>query len=574
MRLNPYLAFLFLMASAAWAQPPAAPPPQPPAAQPVPPPATPQAPATAPQAPAGPVQMGGLNLQNVSLTEVIDQLAKQLHLNYIIDPTIAKAGVTMNTYGDPRTLDARNLLEQILRINGLGMVEAGGLYRIVPLKEISHQPLPLQRELNGQAIPDDDQLMLNVIFLKYVSVEELSKVLSEFIGENAQLITYAPANLLFILDSRRNMRRTMDLISQFDSDAFVNQRVHIFEVNNARPSDLVKDLDSILKSISLDSKTGTVRFLPVDRINELIAVAPNPGVFDHHRPMVDEARRPCEDHGGSHRKLRLSRQVRPGAVPGDGARRAVRQLGEPRVRRWVRGLSIRRLGRRLWRRLRRRLWRGLPIIALRRRVWRRLPVVALWRRIRRRFRRWKQSRRLRKRDRFSSQFGGQGACAGGGYGGQQQGYGAPAFGGYSAQYPAGNPLGATGQTLGAAQPNALGGVGAQLGTAGTPGAPVVRPPRIVPNPLDNALLIQADAQQYQGILKMLKELDIPPRQILLEAKIYEVDLTDQFAAGVTYNLQQASGPVAKPTAILDATGLGTLQRRHIGRQRPRAARAT
>src|SRR5262249_31806124 len=57
-------------------------------------------------------------------------------------------------------------------------------------------------------------------------------------------------------------------------------RVHLFEVKNSRPSDLVKDLENILKSISLDSKTTTVKFLPVDRINTLIAVAPNPGVFD------------------------------------------------------------------------------------------------------------------------------------------------------------------------------------------------------------------------------------------------------------------------------------------------------
>src|SRR5208283_3115935 len=32
--------------------------------------------------------------------------------------------------------------------------------------------------------------------------------------------------------------------------------------------------------ISLDSKNGTVKFLPVDRINTLVAIAPNPGVFD------------------------------------------------------------------------------------------------------------------------------------------------------------------------------------------------------------------------------------------------------------------------------------------------------
>ena len=49
--------------------------------------------------------------------------------------------------------------------------------------------------------------MLNLVFLKYVTVDELVKVLEEFKGENATIRTYAPANLLFILDSRRNMRR-------------------------------------------------------------------------------------------------------------------------------------------------------------------------------------------------------------------------------------------------------------------------------------------------------------------------------------------------------------------------------
>ncbi len=66
---------------------------------------------------------------------------------------------------------------------------------------------------------------------------------------------------------------------------------------------------------------------------------------------------------------------------------------------------------------------------------------------------------------------------------------------------------------------------------GPDGKPLPAPPRIVPNPLDNALIIQADAQDYQGILKVLKDLDVPPRQILLEAKIYSVDLTGSWSAG-------------------------------------------
>ncbi len=63
-------------------------------------------------------------------------------------------------------------------------------------------------------------------------------------------------------------------------------------------------------------------------------------------------------------------------------------------------------------------------------------------------------------------------------------------------------------------------------------------PRIIPNPLDNTLLIQATPQQYEGILKLLRDLDVPPRQVLIEAKIYEVSLTGAFASGVSAFLQQ------------------------------------
>src|SRR5262249_7699076 len=116
--------------------------------------------------------------------------------------------------------------------------------------------------------------------------------------------------------------------------------------------------------------------------------------------------------------------------------------------------------------------------------------------------------------------------------------------GFPAQAPAG-PIGATGQPTAPGQP------ATQQQQQQNPNAP-----RIVPNPLDNALIIQADAQQLQSILKILKDLDVPPRQILLEARIYEVDLSDELASGVQYMLQQRSNKYRKPTATL-VQGIGT-----------------
>src|SRR5438045_1048332 len=41
----------------------------------------------------------------------------------------------------------------------------------------------------------------------------------------------------------------------------------------------MKELDAIVKSIALNDKNAPIKFIPVNRINTIIAVAPNPGAF-------------------------------------------------------------------------------------------------------------------------------------------------------------------------------------------------------------------------------------------------------------------------------------------------------
>src|SRR5207253_2395523 len=77
------------------------------------------------------------------------------------------------------------------------------------------------------------------------------------------------------------------------------------------------------------------------------------------------------------------------------------------------------------------------------------------------------------------------------------------------------------------------------------GMPVVdtRIPRIIPNPFDNTLLIQATRTEYEGILKLLRDIDVPPRQVLIEAKIYEVTLTGALTAGLSAYLQDKGAAI-------------------------------
>jgi len=449
-----------------------------------------------------------LNLQNASLTLVIDELAKRLKINYILDPRI-KGSVTVNTYGELKEVDARALLELILRMNGAAMIQVGEIYRIVPLAEAARQPLMPQVE--PKTIPEDDKLALNLVFLKYANVTELAKLLEKFVGEGATMITYEPANLLLLLDNNRNMRRIMELVGMFDSDVLARQRVRLLEVKYGRPSDIARELDTIMRSISLGDKSSAVKFMPVDRINTIIAVAPNPGVFEEVEKWL--------------KKLDVEVKVTAGTVDNyvyrvkygqaDALAAAITQLyfgGYAGYSGYGMGYGA-----------------GFGFGGS-------SPISGGY-----------------------TPYGsagypgyGYGAAAPAGMPAMSFGYGAyPAgYGGYPRQpfppYSQGTtPAGTTGAGTtpqGVQRPTDLTGsyLGAGFGLGyGYPAAEGM--PRVVPNPLDNTLLIQATPQDYQQILKILRSLDVPPRQVLIEAKIYEVSLTDSFASGVEAYLQKRGG---------------------------------
>ncbi len=486
------VVLLALAIGAAWSQQPAAPP-KPEAAGAA---ATQTSPAQATPAPSGGFV---LNLQNASLTDVVDVLARRLKINYILDPRV-KGSVTLNTYGELRAVDVRPLLETILRINGAAMVQVGELYRIVPVSDVSRLPLPPQTDI--KSFPDDERMLMNLVFLKYAMVGELTKLLQPFLGEGAAVTAYEPANLLIILDNARNMRRTMELIALFDSDTFAAQRVRLFETKHSRPSDIAKELETVFKSISLTEKTSSVRFIPLDRINTIIAVAPNPGVFDQVENWL--------------KKLDIPVKITAGAVDNyvyrvkygraETLAQAIMMLYMGGGYYGMFGMGYGGLGYGMG-------YGGMGYGGLG----------------------------------YGMGYGGLG-YGGMGYGGfgYGMGYGAmmPVYGGYPPVYTPGQPgtlLTPTGPvTTGTGtQPADL--TGTYLGAAQAQAAAVARIPRVVPNPFDNTLLIQATPQEYEQILKLLRELDVPPRQVLVEAKIYEVALTGSFASGVQAFLQNRGG---------------------------------
>jgi general secretion pathway protein D len=482
--------------------------------------------ATAPAQTASPAGNLVLNLPNASLVDVIDILARQLKLNYILDPRV-KGSVIVKTFGEIKSVDVRSLLETILRINGATMIQVGDIYRIVPIAEAARLPLKPQANPESKDIPEDERMSLNLIFLKYTQVGDMAKLLDPFRGEGSQVSIYEPANLLMVLDNNRNMRRTMDLISLFDSDSFATKRVKTFHIKEARPSDLAKELENVFKAYALSEKTSAVRFIAVDRIGVLIGVAPNPGVFEEVEKWIKQLDVPVKSsasatdnyvyrvkYGRAETLAIAIMQLYGGLQYGFGAMGMMGGL--------MGGMGMGGMG------MGGMYGGGMGM---------------------------------------GGMYGG-GMGMGGMYGGAMgmpgMGYGYPAqLGAYSMMttppvYGASGviPPGAsaaaplTSTTPGSAAALGADQTGTYLGPGGVPQN--LKIPRVVPNPFDNTLLIQGTPTEYDQIVRLLEKLDVPPRQVLIEARIYEVSLGGALASGVQAFLQKRTAGRENNRGLLEA----------------------
>ena len=65
--------------------------------------------------------------------------------------------------------------------------------------------------------------------------------------------------------------------------------------------------------------------------------------------------------------------------------------------------------------------------------------------------------------------------------------------------------------------------------------------RVIADDINNSLLIMATGQQYRQVLRALKTLDVVPLQVLIEATIAEVTLTDDLSLGIEWFLKNRLG---------------------------------
>ena len=232
------------------------------------------APETAPEAaggqpasspPAGDSAVG-FNCVQCSLAEFVRSLAGELELNYLLDPGV-QGTVNIHTYGRMRRSDLRSLLETVLEINGAAMVRQGAVYRILPSQNARQLPLQV-RQGGGPAA----ERVLQVVPLNFVPAAEMSELLTPYLSSGGDITYHQGSNFLILSDTPANLGKLLELIRVFDAEVFGDKRVRIYPLEHSRATGLALELAGVFAGVAA-AEASPIRFLPIARLNSLLAIA-------------------------------------------------------------------------------------------------------------------------------------------------------------------------------------------------------------------------------------------------------------------------------------------------------------
>lgn len=199
-------------------------------------------------------ESGGLfNFDDADVYSVIQTIFGDiLKVNYIIDQRV-KGRVNFRSVAPVAKKDILPLMEVILRLNGIGIVEAEGLYRIVPISDLPKEPTGVGFGREVESIVIEGKALVQIVPVNYVQSSELVRVLTPFLSAQAVIVDVPKSNHIVIVDTDSNVKRLLKLVAIFDSEQLrqIKPEVFVYPVQNTK----AKDIAEILRQIFLEKKT-------------------------------------------------------------------------------------------------------------------------------------------------------------------------------------------------------------------------------------------------------------------------------------------------------------------------------
>ncbi len=235
-----------------------------------------------------------LNFVNADIDAVARTMATITGRNVVVDPRV-KGVLTLITNKPVAPLAAFDQFAAQLRLQGLAVVEAAGLYKVVPEADAKLQGGVVSTRRTPARV-GGNQIATQIFRLNHESANNVLPVLRPLISPNNSITVNPGANALVITDYADNLQRLASIIAALDLPNASG--LEIIPLKNALATDLVPLMVRLLEG-GVGAPQGDSSFrttlLAEPRGNALILRAANPARVALVRSLVERLDRAPED---------------------------------------------------------------------------------------------------------------------------------------------------------------------------------------------------------------------------------------------------------------------------------------
>ena len=204
-----------------------------------------------------------LNFDDADLGEVAKVILSDiLGQNYVLSPKVS-GKVTLNTTEPLSKAELLPTLEMVLSMNNAALVKDGKIYHIEPKSEALYSSSVAGSSTGFQS---------RIIPIRYVAAQEIADILKPLVHDKTILNVDTGRNALVVQGTSDELARIMDMISTFDIDMLRGRSFALFPLNHVEPDKVIEELESIFNTASGKEENEFFRFLPIERMNAVLAI--------------------------------------------------------------------------------------------------------------------------------------------------------------------------------------------------------------------------------------------------------------------------------------------------------------
>lgn len=197
-----------------------------------------------------------MNFKNAPLDMVLNYLSDAAGFIIVLDTTV-RGNVNIIS-SQPVTKDeAVNLLNSVLNKNGYAAIRDGRTLTIVDKNDAKTRDIPVKSGNNPAEIPKNDEIVTQIIPVRFVEARQLVSDMSSFVSPQATVVANEAGNSIVVTDTQANIRHLAEIIRAIDNSAEAETEIRVFRLKFASPQDVATELTSIFPSSSSGAQSPT-----------------------------------------------------------------------------------------------------------------------------------------------------------------------------------------------------------------------------------------------------------------------------------------------------------------------------